>query len=179
MTLPIHFSIAQIAAFSDNYALGKDNKLLWHFSEDMKFFRSMTTNKVMVMGRKTFESFPKPLPGRYHVVISRSPRTLKHENQLVHFVTSIDDAIILAKHLVVENNLNSEIMICGGAETYKQTLNICDILYLTRVKGQFEADTFYPHEVTKSFAPTLSRKSETNPQDLTYETWGRSVTVAT
>ncbi len=175
----MQFSIAQIAAFSDNYALGKDNKLLWHYSEDMKFFRSMTTNKVMVMGRKTFESFPKPLAGRHHIVISRSAPKAKPENPLVHFVTSIDDAIVLAKRLVVENKLNSEIMICGGAEIYKQTLNICDVLYLTRVKGQFDADTFYPREVSNTFAPTLIRKSETNPQDLTYETWGRSTTVAT
>lgn len=172
------FSIAQIAAFSDNYALGKDNKLLWHFSEDMKFFRSMTNNKVMVMGRKTFDSFPKPLAGRHHVVISRSAANLKHDSPLVHFVTSVEEAISLAKRLVIENNLNPEIMICGGAEIYKQTLPICDVLYLTRVKGQFEADTFYPREVSKSFAPTLCRRSELHPQDLTYETWGRCDTIA-
>lgn len=172
------FSIAQIAAFSDNYALGKDNKLLWHFPEDMKFFRSMTNNKVMVMGRKTFESFPKPLPGRHHVVISRSASSLKHESPLVHFVTSVDEAIVIAKRLIQENNLNSEIMICGGAEIYKQTLNICDVLYLTRVKGTYDADTFYPREVTKSFAPTLSRQSEAHPTELTFETWGPSQTLA-
>ena len=178
MNLPMNFSIAQIAAFSDNYALGKDNKLLWHYSEDMKFFRSMTNNKVMVMGRKTFNSFPKPLPGRHHVVISRSANTMKHDSPLVHFVSSVDAAITLAKWLVEENRLNPEIMICGGAEIYKQTLKISNILYLTRVKGIFEADTFYPQEVTKNFAPTLIRKSEAHPQELTYETWGPSQTLA-
>lgn len=174
----MNFTIAQIAAFSDNYALGKDNKLLWHFPEDLKFFKAMTSGKIMVMGRKTFDSFPKPLPGRHHVVISRSAKNLKHESALVHYVETIDQAIILAKKLVQEHHLNPEIMICGGAEIYKQTLNICDVLYLTRVKGHYEADTFYPSEVKKSFAVTLSKKSETNPDVLTYETWGPSRTLA-
>ena len=173
----MNFSIAQIAAFSDNYALGKDNKLLWNYPEDMKFFKTMTNNKVMVMGRKTFESFPKPLAGRHHVVISRSIAVVKTENHMIHFVLSIDEGIALAKRIIQDHHLNPEIMICGGAEIYKQTLNISDVLYLTRVKGQFDGDTFYPREVTKAFAPTLSRKSETNPQELIYETWGRSINV--
>lgn len=174
----MNFSIAQIAAFSDNYALGKDNKLLWHFPEDMKFFRSMTTNKVMIMGRKTFDSFPKPLPGRHHVVISRSASQLRHESSFVHFAESINVAIDLAKNLITKNHLKSEIMICGGAEIYKQTLSICTVLYLTRVRGTYDADTFYPQEVTKIFAPTLCRQSQDHPTDLIYETWGRTQTLA-
>ncbi len=170
-----NFKISQIAAFSENFALGKDNKLLWHFPEDLKFFKSMTQNKVMVMGRKTFQSFPKPLPGRHHVVISRSNTESK---EMVHYVSSIDEAIKKSKQLIAEYQLDSEIMICGGAEIYKETLQFCDHLYLTRIKGSYDADAFFPNQFTNKFALSLQRKSELHPDILTYETWSKAQLLA-
>ena len=172
------FTLSQIAALSDNFALGKDNKLLWHYSEDMKFFKMMTVNKVMIMGRKTFESFPNPLPGRHHIVVSRSADTMDSDSPLVHFVKDISMAVELAKVFVKEYSLNPEIMVCGGAEIYKQTLKICDILYLTRIKGDYNADTFYPNEFEKYFTLTMTKPSATHPTDLIYQSWGRNKTTA-
>lgn len=124
------------------------------------------------MGRKTFQSFPKPLPGRHHVVISRSQMTSTSE--MVHFVTSIDSAFEKAKELVRQLNLNSELMVCGGAEIYKETLSRCDFLYLTRIKGSFEADAFYPNPIPKNFALSMSRASDLHPDQLVYETWSKT-----
>ncbi len=170
------FTVSQIAAISENFALGKDNRLLWHFSEDLKFFKSMTQNKVMIMGRKTFQSFPKPLPGRHHVVISRS--TMESTSELVHFVTSIDGAFEKAKELVRRFNLGSELMVCGGAEIYKETLSQSDFLYLTRIKGTFEADAFYPNPFHMNFALSMSRKSELHPGQFVWETWSKTQSFA-
>lgn len=170
-----NFKISQIAAFSENFALGKDNKLLWHFPEDLKFFKSMTLNKVMIMGRKTFQSFPKPLPGRHHVVISRSSSP---STNMVHYVNSVVEAIEKSKQLILEHKLDSEIMICGGAEIYKETLHICDHLYLTRIKGSFEADAFFPNHFMNHFALSLKRKSDLHPDVLTYEVWSKALRLA-
>jgi dihydrofolate reductase len=174
----VGFTISQIAAISDNFALGKDNKLLWHFSEDMKFFKLMTVGKAMIMGRKTFESFPRPLPGRHHIVISRSAESIKSIIPLIHYVQDIDAAVELGKKIVLKENLEKELMVCGGAEIYTQTLKICDILYLTRVKGDFAADTFYPSDFDKYFTLTMTRPSEAHPDELIYQTWGKNNAIA-
>ncbi|MHA7056144.1 dihydrofolate reductase [Aquimarina sp. M1] len=126
--------ITMIAAAGENNALGKDNDLVWHLPDDFKRFKQLTTGHHIIMGRKTFESFPKPLPNRTHVVITRNP-DYKPEGALV--VHSIKKALEIAKN-------DSQPFIIGGGEIYKIGMEYADCIELTRVHGTFEADTFFP-----------------------------------
>lgn len=123
-----------IVAVAENDVIGYDNHLLWHISEDLKRFKSLTLGHHIIMGRKTFESIGKPLPGRISVIISRQ-ENLKIEGCIV--VNSLDEAFEVAKN-------DSEAFIIGGGEIYKQALPIVDKIYLTRVHAGFAGDTFFP-----------------------------------
>lgn len=161
--------LSQIVAISENFAIGKDNKLLWHFPEDLKYFKTQTLGKIMIMGRKTYDSLGKPLPKRFHIVISRSE--LKSEFPNVHFVKTIDEAIAFAKNQIGE--YPDEVMIVGGAEIYQQTRLQCDLLYVTRIPGHFEGDTFYPANFNQGFILKNRQISEIHP-GLAYEIWEKS-----
>lgn len=127
--------ISIIVAASENNAIGKNNKLLWHLPKDLAFFKESTLGKKVIMGRKTFESLGKPLPGRENIVISRGNPQLPEGVQLYH---SLKDAIL-------NINGNEEVMIAGGGEIYKLAIEIADRIYLTRVKTTIDdADTFFP-----------------------------------
>ncbi len=123
------------------------------------------------MGRKTFDSLGKPLPKRFHIVISRSAKKSEHEN--VIYVESIAQAYAEAEKLVTTNTWPKEVMICGGAEIYKQTLLDCDFLYLSRIPGEFQADAFYTQEFIKNFTMTSSIPSQI-AENLTYEIWSKN-----
>lgn len=127
--------ISLVAAIAENFAIGKDNKLLWHLSNDLKFFKAYTLGKVIVMGRKTFESIGKrSLPGRINVVVTRDS-SIQVENVLT-FKTL--DAVL-------EHFKNSEeVCIVGGAQMYHDALPKADILVLTRVNISPVADVFFP-----------------------------------
>ena len=126
--------ISIIVAVAENNAIGYDNHLLWHISEDLKRFKSFTTGHHIIMGRKTYESVGKPLPGRINIVISRQAN-YSAEGCLV--AKSLEEALELAKQ-------DSEVFIIGGGEIYKEVLSITDKIYLTRVHAGFAADTFFP-----------------------------------
>lgn len=126
--------ITIIAAAAKNNELGKDNKLIWHLSNDLKRFKKLTSGHHIIMGRKTFESFPKALPNRTNVVITRD-KNYRAENAVI--VYSIQEALELAKD-------DNQPFIIGGGEIYKQSLSIADRIELTRVHHSFEADTFFP-----------------------------------
>ena len=126
--------ITLIAAAAENNALGKDNQLVWHLPDDFKRFKSLTTGHYILMGRKTFESFPKPLPNRTHVIITRQA---DYQYEQCHVVHSLEAAIALCPE--AEENY-----IIGGAEIYQQALPFADKIELTRVHGTFEADAFFP-----------------------------------
>ncbi len=127
--------ISLVAAIAENNAIGKDNKLLWHLSNDLKFFKNYTLGKVILMGRKTFESIGKrALPGRINAVISRD-HTLQAENILVF--KTLEAALAHFKNV-------EEVCIVGGAQLYKDTLPIAHRLVLTRVATSPEADVFFP-----------------------------------
>ncbi len=124
-----------VAAGEDN-AIGKDNDLIWHLSNDLKRFKKLTSGHHMIMGRKTFESFPKPLPNRTHIVITRQSDYKAPEGVIV--VNNLDDALDAARK-------DQQPFIIGGGEIYKQSMNLADKIELTRVHGTFEgADTFFP-----------------------------------
>lgn len=130
------FKISLIAAIGSNRELGKNNKLLWHIPEDMKRFKNLTTNHVVIMGRKTFQSIGKPLPNRTNIVITRDPSFVCQNCVVCH---SLEDALKRGGEIEKE-----EIFIIGGGQIYKQALNLADKLYLTIVEGDFDADTFFP-----------------------------------
>ncbi|WP_036382610.1 dihydrofolate reductase [Muricauda sp. MAR_2010_75] len=124
-----------IAAAAENNALGKDNDLVWHLPDDFKRFKALTTGHKIIMGRKTLESFPKPLPNREHIVVTRDKDyTPKFPCTIVH---SLEDAIDLVGN-------NETAFIIGGGEIYRQSMSFATDMELTRVHGTFEADTFFP-----------------------------------
>jgi dihydrofolate reductase len=142
-----------IAAASENNALGKDNDLVWHLPDDFKRFKTLTSGHKIIMGRKTLESFPKPLPNREHIVITRDKKyTPKFQSTVVH---SIEAAIDLVGN-------NETAFIIGGGEIYKQAMPLATDMELTRVHGIFEADTFFP-EINPNNWKLL--KEEHHPKD--------------
>ncbi|MCK4561753.1 MAG: dihydrofolate reductase [Flavobacteriaceae bacterium] len=126
--------ITIIAAVAKNNALGKDNQLIWHLPADLKRFKKVTLGHHIIMGRKTFESLGKPLPNRTTIIITRNTNYLA-EGCII--VNSLDEAINAAK-------ADENPFILGGAEIYKQALEIADVLDLTFVHYEFEADAFFP-----------------------------------
>jgi len=124
-----------IVAAGENDAIGKDNQLIWHLSDDLKRFKSLTNNHHIIMGRKTFESFPKPLPNRTHIVITRQENYQVPNGVIV--VNSLASAIESAKS-------DNQPFIIGGGEIYKQAMLFANKIELTRVHHSFEADTFFP-----------------------------------
>ena len=123
-----------IAAVSINNVIGNNNKLIWKLSNDLKRFRNLTTNHSVIMGRKTFESLPNPLPDRDNIVITRDTNYSKPNIQVC---SSIEDAINLTK-------TDTQPFIIGGGEIYSQTINIVDKIELTRVHKEFDGDAYFP-----------------------------------
>jgi dihydrofolate reductase len=126
--------VSVIAAVADNNAIGLDNGLPWHLPEDLKHFRSLTMGHHIIMGRKTYESLGRLLPGRTTVIVTRQTDYCI-EGALV--ATSLEEAVSLCGN-------DDEVFVIGGAELYKLALPAADKLYLTEVNGEFAADTFFP-----------------------------------
>ncbi len=128
--------ISLVVAASENNAIGKNNQLLWRLPNDLKFFKNTTWGMPVIMGRKTFESVNKPLPGRTNIVITRQAGW---NAAGVMVATDLQDALKKAD----ETNCK-EAFIIGGGEIYKWAMSIADKIYLTKVHTQLEADTFFP-----------------------------------
>jgi dihydrofolate reductase len=156
--------IVMIAAVAENNALGKDNELVWHLPNDFKRFKELTSGHYIIMGRKTFESFPKPLPNRTHVVITRQ---LNYQPEGCIVVNSIENAIQACPE-------NETIYIIGGGEIYNQALSLSDKIEITKVHGDFEADAFFPEIKTEDWELVQSdfnNKDERHLYDYTYQTF--------
>lgn len=138
-----------IVAIADNGAIGKDNQLLWHISEDLRYFKKVTTGATVVMGRKTYQSIGKPLPGRRNIVISRSVRQIKGVEIFESIPTFLETI----------NSSYSEVFVIGGGELYRELLPYTSKLYLTLVHTTIaDADTFFP-EIDYSQWREISRES--------------------
>lgn len=156
-----------VAAAAQNNALGKDNQLIWHLSDDLKRFKSLTLDGYIIMGRKTFESLPGILPRRKHIVITRNP---DFHHQGVEVVQSLEQALDMVP-------ADKDAFVVGGGEIYKQTINIADKIELTRVHHDFEADTFFPEiDLTqwKLVSSEFHPKDEKHQYDFTFETYLRN-----
>ena len=135
MEQKIRYNISIIVAIAENRAIGKDNRLLWHISEDLKRFKKLTTGHTLIMGRNTFLSLPDgALPNRRHIVISDQQGETFEECEMAG---SIEEAISLAGE-------SDECFVIGGGMVYAQFLPVAGKLYLTKVHETFEADTFFP-----------------------------------
>ena len=151
-----------IVAVDKNWAIGKENKLLVSIPQDMKFFRETTMGKVVVMGRKTLESFPggQPLKKRTNIVITRDKNYSVKDAIVVH---SVEEALEELK------NYNSEdVYVIGGDSIYRQMLPYCDIAHVTKINHAYEADTYFPNldEKEEWLVTGVSDRSEEHTSEL-------------
>ena len=159
-------TISLIVAATENNAIGKNNQLLWHLPNDLKFFKNTTWGMPVIMGRKTFESVNKPLPGRFNIVITRQTGW-KADGVIV--AADLQEALQKA----AETNCN-EAFVIGGGEIYKQAMEIADKIYLTRVHAEIDGDTFFP--AIDEHAWLLTRKEEFTANEkhafgYSFQTW--------
>ncbi|MFD1166710.1 dihydrofolate reductase [Sphingobacterium daejeonense] len=156
-----------IVAAAENNAIGKGNQMPWHLPNDFKYFKAKTMDHSIIMGRKTFESIGKPLPGRRNIIISRQP-TLNIED--VDVANSLQDVINYCRD-------EREIFIIGGAEIFNQAMSMADEILLTRVHTNIEgADAFFP-ELPESDWELISQekhnKDDKHQYDYTFEVYKR------
>lgn len=158
--------ITIIAAIANNNALGKNNQLIWHLPADLIRFKKTTLNHYVIMGRKTFESLKKPLPNRTTIIVTRN-KNYKADGCIV--THSLKEALTVSKN---EEN----VFILGGAKIYEQAIKFADVLDITLVHHNFEADAFFP-EIDKSIWKESARQDlkadEKNKYDYSFVTYIR------
>lgn len=140
-------NISIIVAIAENRAIGKNNELLWHISEDLKHFKNTTSGHTVIMGRKTYESLGRPLPNRRNIVISRNPSYCAEGCETA---TSLNEAIKITES-------ESEVFVIGGGQIYAQAMDIASKIYLTIVHKNYDADTFFP-EIDDNIWNEISRE---------------------
>lgn len=137
--------LALIVAMANNRTIGCNNELPWRLPEDLKYFKSVTMGKPIVMGRKTFDSIGRPLPGRLNIVVTRNG---EWQHPGVKTAPSLQQALAIAveeRDIAVESEPQiQEVMVIGGAEIYRAAIELADRLYITRVQAQVEGDAFFP-----------------------------------
>ncbi|MDB5012317.1 MAG: dihydrofolate reductase [Daejeonella sp.] len=158
--------ISIVVVADEHNAIGKNNQLLCHLPADLKHFKKLTTGNTVVMGRKTFDSIGKPLPNRKNIVITRQPDLTIEGCEVVQ---SIQQAL-------QSSEPNSDVCIIGGAEIYRQSLDLTDIIYLTRIHHTFEADAFFPEinsEIWKQTSVEEHQPDEKNKYSYSFITYNR------
>lgn len=139
--------ISLIVAHDLNRVIGYENEMPWHLPSELQYFKKMTMGKPMIMGRKTFESIGRPLPGRRNIVITRNTN---YSADGIEVVGSLDEALKLVQDV-------PEIMIIGGAQIFEQAMAIADKLYITLINHEFNGDTYFPQyeewQLTSSSEP--------------------------
>lgn len=162
-------TITLIAAAAENNALGKDNDLLWHLPDDFKRFKELTTGHAIIMGRKTFESFPKPLPNRTHYIITRDKNYQTNFPACV-VVHSLEEALYKTADEPI-------VFIIGGGEIYALGMSKATKIELTRVHGIFEGDAFFPEINLNEWSISQQQyhpKDDKHLLDFTYTTYLRN-----
>jgi len=166
-------TISHVVALSNNNVIGVNNSLPWNLKTDLAHFKNYTSNKIIVMGRKTYESIGRPLPNRINLIVSN---TIKEINGAELF-KSTEDAINKARELCINKNLE-EIIIIGGGYLFRDTLSITNKLVLTKVDCNIEGDVFYPdidlNEWEKLSSEHFTKDSD-NDYDFTVITYEKSM----
>ena len=166
-------TISHVVALSNNNVIGVNNSLPWNLKTDLAHFKNYTSNKIIVMGRKTYESIGRPLPNRINLIVSN---TIKEINGAELF-KSTEDAINKAKELCINKNLD-EIIIIGGGYLFRDTLSITNKLVLTKVDCNIEGDVFYPDidlDEWKKLSSEHFTKDVDNDYDFTVITYEKSM----
>jgi dihydrofolate reductase len=166
--------LSLIVAAAENGVIGRNNALPWHLPEDLRNFKRITMGKPIVMGRKTYESIGRPLPGRTNIVISRQPG---YAVEGVKVVASIDEALALAQDIATIDG-SEELMVIGGAQIYEHGLTLASRIYLTRVHASVEGDAFLPaidwadwQETSREYHPATGP----NPYAYTFFEYERKI----
>ncbi|MFO0322898.1 MAG: dihydrofolate reductase [Bacteroidota bacterium] len=158
-----------IVAISLNHAIGKDNQLLWHLPADLKFFKSTTMGFPVIMGRKTFQSIGRTLPGRKNVVITNNQDYNSDQQFDLLVVSSLDQALL-------KLNTEKEVFIIGGGQIYKQAIELVDAIYLTVVNVKIDGDVYFPEIDLSKFHLIWEEKhlaDEKNKFDYTFQKYER------
>jgi len=165
------FPLAMIAALADNRVIGLDNRMPWHLPADLKHFKAMTLGKPIIMGRKTWDSLGRPLPGRLNLVVSRQ---LDLQLEGAETFTNLDAALIRAEQWAREQGVE-ELMLIGGAQLYAQALDQAQRLYLTRIEATPDGDAFFPNfdEAEWQRSDCQPHPAEGETPGYRFETWQR------
>jgi len=159
--------LSMIVAHADNRVIGKDNDMPWHLPADLAYFKKTTLGKPIIMGRKTYESIGRPLPGRKNIVISRDEN---YSAEGVETVTSVEQALALVSDI-------EEVMVIGGGAIYNHCLEAADRLYITHIKAAIEGDTHFPEydvkNVWKKVSSTVRQPDEKNAYELDFSVYER------
>ena len=163
--------LSLIAALAHNRVIGRDNQLPWHLPADLKHFKAMTLGKPIIMGRKTWDSLGRPLPGRLNIVVSRQPGLMLEGAEV--FAT-LEAAIARADEWACQEDAD-ELMLIGGAQLYTQGLALAQRLYLTRVGLEPEGDAFFPEvdDADWRLASSVEHPASADIPFYAFEVWER------
>ena len=153
--------LSMVVATANNRVIGKDNDMPWHLPADLAYFKKTTLGKPVIMGRKTYESIGRPLPGRQNIVISRD---INYKAEGVETVTSVDAALALVSEI-------EEVMVIGGGAIYQHCLPAADRLYITHIEAEIEGDTqfpFYDTNIWKKVSSSIRLADEKNAYNLDF-----------
>lgn len=160
--------LAMIFAHDRNYLIGKDNWMPWSIPNDLAYFKEITSGKTIIMGRKTFESFGKPLPNRHHLILTRNQNYQAEGCEIFHEMQSLFDYI--------DQRSDEEIIVVGGADIYQLFLPYADHLYITYIDEEFEGDTYLP-KIDLTNWNLISKKkgikNDQNPYDYYFLQYNR------
>lgn len=173
--------LSAIAAMAKNRVIGVKNALPWSIPEDLRFFKEKTKGRVLIMGRKTFESLPAPLPNRFHIIVTRNPdfypkKTDKFSENDFAVVNSVEQAVTLAREMLVPSHplyrqsFGDEVFVCGGSEIYEQSLPFLDRIYLTVIEREFPGDAFFPEFSHLNMNLTRNERRESEIP-FAFQTW--------
>lgn len=154
--------LSVLVAMAKNRIIGKNNQLPWHLPADLKHFKFLTMGHTIVMGRKTYESIGRPLPGRENIIITRQAG---YGVPGAMVANSLQDALLICEQ---GKTINSESFIIGGEELYRQTLDLCQRMYITEIQSDFEGDVFFP-EFDRSDWDEIQRDKHTSENDAHIE----------
>jgi dihydrofolate reductase len=159
--------ISHIVAMDQNRVIGKDNRLPWHLPADLAYFKKVTMGHAIVMGRKTFESIGRPLPGRENVIVTRNRSFQPEGCKVLHSIEEVKQFAAMR---------DDEVFVIGGAELFRATLPVADRLYITKIEASFPGDTFYPafdESEWQLVSYTKGIKDEKNPYDYAFIVYER------
>ena len=168
--------ISLIVAMDENRGIGKDNHIPWHLADDLKRFKRLSMGHPIIMGRKTYKSIGRPLPGRTSIVITRNPnyRTNSTQGQ-IQIARSLKEALKIA-----EAEGDNEVFVIGGAEIFEQALPLAERIYLTRVHTSLDCDTFFPpfeSDQWQSSPETVIPSDEKNQFSSTFQILNRQSSI--